>query len=224
MYKVYQSGYVFHVPDEAYKGEIERGHSQPFRGDEKILQEFLKLHPDRNRMMIDVGGHIGLFAIPYSKYFLKIYSYEPQDENFSYLTKNIAENYVGHVVTPIKKAVMRSVARVNIVAHAHNSLCEVPKYSGMYTAVPNDTGQVRAIELDNEYLYHAIDFIKIDVEGQELSVLKSAKKILKEQKPFLQIEINPKITFMESHKQEIFDYLTSLGYMFYKKDVDYFFI
>lgn len=224
MHRVEYDGYTFHVPDVPTKEELERGVAQPFIGEMDLLAQFFEINPERNRVMIDVGGHIGMFAVPYSKYFNTIFSYEPHDANYDFLLKNLAENDVKNVI-PVKKAVMYGTERVNIIGHTGSGgLVADPKYSGMYTSMPDDEGNAEAIDLDDEHLFHMVDFIKVDVEGQEYLVLKSAEKILRTRKPFLQIEIKDHHFSYQSTKDQIYDYLYSLGYTLFKEHVDHFFI
>lgn len=224
MLKAKWDGYTFHVPDEPTKGEIERGVSQPFIGEQDILKEFFDINPDRKRVMIDVGGHIGLFAVPYSKYFDNIYSYEPHAENYEYLIKNLAENNIENVI-PIQEAIMFGTDRVTIVGYEKDKFINNPRYSGMFTSVPSSEGNVFATSLDYHHLDKQIDFIKIDVEGQEMNVLKTAERILEKYKPFLQIEIKDfKFIHNQPSPKDVTNYLKSFGYKLFKKKVDYFFI
>jgi FkbM family methyltransferase len=54
-----------------------------------------------------------------------------------------------------------------------------------------------------------VDFIKIDVEGGELGVLKGAAKILKRDKPVLFVETD----HTETDKDQLLSYIKDAGYM-----------
>ena len=63
-----------------------------------------------------------------------------------------------------------------------------------------------------------IHYLKIDVEGHELSVLQGALKTISVNKPFIEMEINSvTMTISETNVEEIFQLLKKLGYKaFYK--------
>ncbi|MDC0404844.1 FkbM family methyltransferase, partial [Candidatus Pelagibacter sp.] len=65
-----------------------------------------------------------------------------------------------------------------------------------------------------------VDFIKLDVDGHELDVLKSGEKILKKKKPVIFIEIAPYLYPEFGYKcSELIDYIKKLKYSFYSEDL-----
>ena len=64
--------------------------------------------------------------------------------------------------------------------------------------------------LDDFNFNNHISFIKIDVEGHELEVLKGAKKTIKKFKPNMLIEIEERHS--NKKEQTTIDYICSLGY------------
>lgn len=63
--------------------------------------------------------------------------------------------------------------------------------------------------------FKRLDFIKIDVEGMEMEVLKGGAQIIQEFKPVMLIEINRMTLDRKGIRySDIFDYLTSIGYKF----------
>ena len=88
---------------------------------------------------------------------------------------------------------------------ARASISDVPlKYLGGGCAV-----EVESITIDSLNL-HDIGFIKIDVEGHELEVLKGAVKSLKKFSPMLQIEVEQR--HISYPMEKVFEFLDSLGY------------
>jgi hypothetical protein len=92
-------------------------------------------------------------------------------------------------------------------------LIKHPENIGM-TYVENSDKGFKTVSIDSLNL-DKCNFIKIDVEGFELNVLKGAEQTLKRFKPALLIEIN---TFALARNnvtnQDVFDYLTELGYSY----------
>ncbi|QOI69152.1 putative methyltransferase [Pelagibacter phage Mosig EXVC030M] len=73
--------------------------------------------------------------------------------------------------------------------------------------------QVESKRLD-EYNYKDVWFIKIDTEGHELPILKGAKDTILRNKPFLYFECYHKCMVLQEYTQkDLFDYVTSLGYV-----------
>ena len=82
-----------------------------------------------------------------------------------------------------------------------------------------ETFEVKSKKLDSFSFSNKISFIKVDVEGHELAVIRGAENTIKKNKPILLVEIE------ERHSQkkvsETLDYINSLGYIsyFYKNEL-----
>jgi hypothetical protein len=78
---------------------------------------------------------------------------------------------------------------------------------------PAGAYQVRHVPVKrlDDFSFDRVGFIKIDVEGHELSVLKGARELLQRDKPNLLIEID-----LTGHSEEgfneVFNFLYALGY------------
>ena len=65
-----------------------------------------------------------------------------------------------------------------------------------------------------------IDFIKLDVDGHELDVLKSGSKFFKKNKPIIFIEIAPYLYPEFGYKcSQLISYIKKLDYSFYNQDL-----
>ena len=65
-----------------------------------------------------------------------------------------------------------------------------------------------------------VDFIKLDVDGHELDVLKSGEKFLKTKKPVIFIEIAPYLYPEFNYKcSELISYIKNLKYSFYNENL-----
>ncbi len=63
-----------------------------------------------------------------------------------------------------------------------------------------------------------IDFLKIDVEGHELPVLKGAKRMIVESRPIILIEMNDRRRSDQSSPAQIWSFLESYGYIWHHAD------
>jgi FkbM family methyltransferase len=127
---------------------------------------------NKNSLVIDIGAHIGTFSIAASLRAKKIYSFEPEKENFSFLEENVSLNKRKNIV-PINKAVS------NIEGSAFLYLS--PSNSGGNSLIKrfNQRQKIGTINL-NKFIernkIRNISLLKIDTEGHELAILDSLKR------------------------------------------------
>ena len=181
--------------------------------------------------IIDIGANIGVFTVPVAKNFRDkiIISIEPQKMVFMHLCANVLLNRLTNV-EPIRIAVAdfnQTGGRLKIPIFD----IFVEKYTGSVSLdqnVQNIRGAIRGIAepskwamqyedicvqtLDQIASENEISFIKIDVEGMELAVLKTGEVTLKNQLPFLYFECwtLPEFEYLRS---ELLAYVNSLGYI-----------
>lgn len=166
---------------------------------------------------IDIGANIGLWSKDLSKYFDKLVCFEPNSFCQDYLEKNI--NLGNSKIYSC--ALGEKEETKNLFIHQSNSGASsfVNKTkigfkedkSIVYGEFPKDTLTINtAVKKLDTFNYKKIDFIKIDVQGFELSVLKGAYNTLKKNSPVLCIEEDdPKnsliIPFLENLNYELVD-------------------
>ena len=121
-------------------------------------------------IIIDIGGHIGLFAL-FSSQFCKsgkIYCFEPIKENFDMLKSNIELNHIANIFAT-NIAVSKDNGRVTIY------LNEDEAGHSMYVTGTKSV-QVDSTSLQTIFDLHNIDscdFLKVDCEGEEYSIMDS---------------------------------------------------
>jgi FkbM family methyltransferase len=148
---------------------------RPKRGDLSILSEVL-----RNDLysqwpvygtVVDIGAHIGVFAIQASASSDTVICYEPNPRNFELLQKNIAINALNNV-----RALQQAVSD----ARGIKRLWVSEKKSYGHTFYPsNGRDFVSAIDVESVTLADVfssngldrIDFLKMHCEGAELDIL-----------------------------------------------------
>jgi FkbM family methyltransferase len=122
-------------------------------------------------IIIDVGGHIGLFTL-YASQFCKtgkIISVEPVYDNYELLIENIKTNNVTNVV-PVGKAVFDSETKARIFLNkidqsAHSLMVKGKNF------VEVETISLKQIMDENSITN--CDLLKLDCEGSEYRILKS---------------------------------------------------
>ena len=135
-----------------------------------LIQEYFipGFEINKNDVVIDIGGHIGLFSIYASQFCTdgKIFCYEPIKENFDLLTENIELNHLQNVYT-FNTAVSRSSEEITIYlnddAAGHSMFLPTAKYrkskSTTLTQIFNDNG------------IDTCNFLKLDCEGAEYEII-----------------------------------------------------
>jgi FkbM family methyltransferase len=132
-------------------------------------------------VVVDCGAHQGLTTILFSKWATlgTVFGYEAHPRNAEIAIKNLAQNNVRNA--KIRQcAVGGSIGLVQVSDHSNSAVLSHSNGAGI---------QVPIVDLDSEFSLLSPTFIKIDVEGQELNVLKGASRILKS-RPKLDIEIH----------------------------------
>ena len=154
---------------------------------------------------VDVGANIGNHSIILSNFFKKVTSFEPQKEVFEVLKLNTRKI---KNINPINKGLSNIEKEENI---------KIPKNKrGMGSLVYDFPEKSYYNELINLINYDQnyndeISYVKIDVEGYELEVIKSMMLNIKEFKPVISFECNTTQSGLERNV-EIFKLLKSFGY------------
>lgn len=163
-------------------------------------------------VIIDAGANIGC----YSHAFINkagecglLYAFEPSKESFECLQHNLGSKH--------------NVELFNSALSYKKGFCEVVRENnnvGMnYVAETKNSEAIPVTTIDSLNL-ERVDFIKIDVEGDELNVLIGAYNTIKKCKPYMYIEINEHTLKRKNlNKLDIFNWLENNGY-FYKNIYD----
>lgn len=174
----------------------------------------------QGQTVLDIGAHKAGYL-----YFLlkqvgkqgKVYAFEPQSNLYNYLTK-IKRLFEWDNVVVEHKAISDKAGTVTLYIPVN----EVSKGSSPgATIVENQAHQssdltetVEAITLDAYCKQHQIkpSFLKIDVEGNELSVFRGGIETIKEFKPSIIVEIEARHVGQDQ-VLATFKFLESLGYV-----------
>lgn len=166
-------------------------------------------------VVLDIGANIGCYAYAFSKIATNVICFEPNTEIFKCLKFNFRN--------------MPSVVCFNNAIsdgrYCYDSVCDNDNL-GMSYIVKNEQSGNSSYALDDTEVLNAmvsktmsddfdISFIKIDVEGYELKVLKGAEKTISIHKPVMVIEINDHtLKRTNTTREEIFQWLTDHGYTY----------
>jgi len=154
---------------------------------ESWMWEYLK-NIKQGDVFVDVGAHIGKYTIPIAKRVGKnglVIAIEADPENFDKLLKNISLNELDNVI-PINVAALDRECEVTLYAGPRKGQNSIKKNYGRGYTICNAMRLDKIIEnLD----VSKVDFMKVDVEGSELDVLKGAMGIIEKFHPRIIVEI-----------------------------------
>ena len=179
------------------------------KSESKIMEEEIKV----GNIVVDVGANIGLHTLNMARIVGntgQVFAFEPDPSNFKILEKNVKVNNYQNIILE-QKAVGDKHGRTTLYQSDN------PGMHRIFPQTKQAKGQVQVelTSLDKYFidsnLADKINFIKIDVEGLEFSVLKGMKNILKNNKKIKMIfEFMPK-NIMEAcfTPIELLNYLTS---------------
>jgi FkbM family methyltransferase len=150
--------------------------------DQNFLPFVLK-HINEGDTVIDIGAHIGDHAIAYAHKAGEVHAFEPNPISFECLSHNLSPD-----IAPRAAGVfLHQVALGDKVGSAPLS-GNNGQPGGGYIGEHMKVADVEMRPLDG-YKIKA-DFIKIDVEGYELNVLRGGEATIEENRPIMVIEIN----------------------------------
>ncbi|MBI2025332.1 FkbM family methyltransferase [Candidatus Kaiserbacteria bacterium] len=141
------------------------------------LLRLARLFVNEKSVVVDIGAHIGTFAVPIAAHAGRVIAFEPSPASFELLSRNVgAAN--GNFELKQEALGKESGSGTILVRNASNA--------GANTLSPGD--DIPVATLDSE-VAHA-DFIKIDVEGMELDVLRGGAGLIERARPAVLFEVN----------------------------------
>jgi FkbM family methyltransferase len=144
----------------------------------------------KNKDFLDCGAYFGDSALMFARDYHpnKIYSFEPDPENYRNLLETIKYHNFKNVI-PISKCLGEKCGEVNF--NIMGALSHIPEAEG------NSVMEMTTIDEFVAERKLDVGVIKIDIEGYELEVLEGAKETIVDQKPVLLLGIyhNPKEFF-----------------------------
>jgi FkbM family methyltransferase len=172
--------YKMFVHVEGYKGVGSVDHRLMVDGIwEAYITALFKRLVKRNMTVVDIGANIGYFTLLAASLVGeegKVFAFEPVPQNYALLVKNIELNGFKNAI-PVQKAVSNHTGEVEFfmdsVALGHSSLFSVSE--NLTEPIVVDAISLDEFFKDGEC---AIDIIKMDVEGAEMTVLLGMAKIL----------------------------------------------
>ena len=168
----------------------------------ELFNKWCEYFPEKG-LMLDIGANIGSHCLQFRDNFpkLEIYAFEPFQENFNLLKQN-TQRYNNI------KCFNLGVGSRNSIVHFNNGH---EFNSGVVSIVPESENPNIVLALDTFNFDKKVEFIKIDIEGHELSAFEGMKELLLKDKPLIWLEDNIGTSV---------PYLQSLGYKIIKEQIE----
>lgn len=163
-------------------------------------------------VLYDIGANIGYISLMMARLSGmdgKVFSFEALPANLRRLKENISLNNMDSVIKVHSKAVVDLTHPVRFLAHSSTSMGKAAGSAGRVEEYDQEI-TVEGLALD-DFVYKQKqaepDIIKMDIEGGEMLAVKGMKRLLKERKPILLVELHGK-----EAAQAVWDALTKAKY------------
>ena len=209
---------IFFSESYLLKRRLKRAINKNYEKELKIIEKY----SDKSKDALDIGVYRGVYSFKLAENFNTVHSFEPNPLLYPYLEKNL-------------KKIIKKIKLYNVALSDNNGEAELKLplrtksifkdnieelfQLGAATMHPDNKIDnykkitIKTKKLDDFEMVNRIGFIKIDVEGHEISVLKGGEKLIKKNKPPLLIEIEKRHSGQEV--SETIKFINSFGYNAY---------
>ena len=182
---------------------------------EKEVSEIMIKYLNTGETFLDIGANIGYHSLFLSAYFkndLKIYAFEPIKSLYAQFNESIKLNKF-YNISLLQFAVSNKRDNKKVLYIREDNIGG----SSLYSYPNYNFNTAKKYILDNNF---KINLIKLDVEGNELEVIKGGLSLIKKNKPFIVLEFSP-IFYVQDYKEksiELLNLLKDLGYKLFTLD------
>lgn len=194
-------------------------------------EEFLKGLDFNGQTIYDVGGYIGMLTIFFARSTGsagKVITFEPNPDNCKWILENVRVNNFDNVI--VKQIALGKQHETMTFAIRSSSTASGSAQEDIKNQILSEKGakvlEIEVDSLDNQIAVNNLpkpDFVKIDVEGLEMDVLRGMEKTIISSKPKLFIEIHgADIQKKIENVQKVADFLLSHKYcVFHVESANY---
>ena len=196
-----------------------------FGTSEKKIENLKQIFKSNTKLtIIDIGANIGSISLPLAKIFnkSKIFAIEPTNYAFKKLTKNLNLNNNLKKNIILNQLFLSKIKKPTKVWSSWNfddNKSKHKQHLGTLHSIKKKS-YISLTKFINLKKIKRVDFIKLDVDGHELDVLKSGEKFFQTNKPVIFIEIAPYLYPEFNYNcSELIAYIKELKYSFYSEDL-----
>ena len=178
------------------------------------------LNSKSKNVLVDIGSNVGSVTLPLAQLFnlSTVISIEPTKFAFSKLKKNLKLNpSLKSRVKLFNIFISNERKKVSFVHSSWKLKVKDKRHKVHLGTLKKTSNKTKTLSEVLEKIKKRIDFIKIDVDGYEINVLRSGKRIIKKYKPLIYFEFAPYL-----YKE--FGYSPEILIDFIKKELNYTFL
>ena len=200
-------------------GSWHKEREEPIAWDVDLVDFFFEQAEKQETLLVlDIGACTGSFSLlPVAHSGMTVISFEPNPVARGILNKHVSINNLVDRVTIYPYALSNYCGQAELFYPPNNVHIGLSKIGA--DANPDwlsVTVEVRT--LDSLNIQQKVGLIKLDVEGSELGVLSGGKKLIERDLPGILFEYRPYGMMRFGYaKDDIFDFLTGLGYKKFKR-------
>jgi FkbM family methyltransferase len=153
----------------------------------RLLESLLS----ENSLVIDAGANIGCTSLLFASIASRVISFEPSPTTFKFLTRNVDRSGFSNI--ELHNCALGATPGVSRLSFAANNRSGGFISDKVKASAGHVEEVIRITTLDavvRELKIPHVDFIKIDVEGFEKSVLEGAQQVLQRDRPAVVLELN----------------------------------
>lgn len=181
----------------------------------QFLHRYLK--PDM--VFVDIGANLGEYSLFAAKRLAagKVLAFEPLTSIRAVLEENIRINNFGNInVFPVGLASEEQVMTIHEFEDVHEGLATFFP-GGRQSKSAREVELKRMDDLLTSHDPGRIDFVKIDIEGGELSALKGCRNMIARYRPVFMVEVNEETYRTAGYEvKDILDFFADFNYKPYE--------
>ena len=156
-------------------------------------------------VVVQAGGNSGVFPVKLAKYFNRVFTFEPIEENWDCLATNVLERDIGNI----------KYFKSGLGSREGNAGVSriVPGNFGATSIAYSDNGSINMTTIDDMGL-DRLDLLWLDVEGFELEAIQGGELTIRQYKPIIVLENNGLIfgEYNPDGDQRVVDWMLKFGY------------
>ena len=164
------------------------------KNEKKLYKIGSFLSINNKHVLVDIGSNVGSVTLPLARLFnlSTVISIEPTNFAFLKLKKNLKLNPdLEKRVKLFNTFISDQRRKVNFVHSSWNLKSKKNKHKVHLGTLKKTSNKTQSLTQLLNKIGKKIDFIKIDVDGYEINVLKSGKQIINKYKPLIYFEFAP---------------------------------
>ncbi len=176
----------------------------------KETYELLIKSPERPDLFIDIGANYGTHSLLFLVHQIKTITFEPNPSCHDYFRRICKLNQVTPDLEPVALGDKDGHVELSYPKHdtwLGSTNAEVAKELALTQELVTEKIEQKTVDDYFSKIGHSRTLIKIDAEGNELSVLRGAARTLMEKRPKIIFEV-----YNDGHRIELFDLFKSKNY------------